>query len=49
VAPLLPVVGAGTTVPLVTGEEVRYVGLDVAATATAVVPGVDHVQRLVGY
>ena len=49
VAPLLPVVGADTTVPLVTGEYVRYVGLDVAATSPALVPVVDHVQRLLGY
>ena len=33
--PLLPVVGAGTTVPLVSGEEVRYADLDGAASSRA--------------
>ena len=33
--PLLPVVGAATRVPLVTGGSVRYVDLDSAASSQA--------------
>lgn len=36
-APLLPVVGADTQVPLVRGGRTRYVGLDTAASAPALV------------
>jgi len=36
--PLLPVVGAETEVPLVPGGRARYVGLDTAASAPALVP-----------
>ncbi len=49
VLPLLPVVGSATTTPLVTGGTVRYVGLDVAATAPALEAVVDRVNAALPY
>jgi len=43
---LLPVVRDGLTVPLVGGGEARYVDLDVAATAPALVAVADRVARV---
>jgi selenocysteine lyase/cysteine desulfurase len=43
---LLPVLGHDTTTPLVTGERVRYAGLDVAATAPALSAVVDQVNAV---
>ncbi|WP_445262896.1 aminotransferase class V-fold PLP-dependent enzyme [Pseudokineococcus sp. 1T1Z-3] len=44
--PLLPVVGGEERVPLVTGGEARYAGLDVAASAPALVWVAEHVERV---
>jgi selenocysteine lyase/cysteine desulfurase len=49
VLPLLPVAGSATTTPLVTGGTVRYAGLDVAATAPALVCVVDRVNATLPY
>jgi selenocysteine lyase/cysteine desulfurase len=49
VLPLLPVAGSSTTTPLVTGETVRYVGLDVAATGPALTAVVDQVNATLPY
>jgi len=43
--PLLPVVGAETQVPLVSGGRTRYVGLDTAASAPALVAVADRVAE----
>jgi selenocysteine lyase/cysteine desulfurase len=42
---LLPVVGADTEVPLVTGGRIRYVGLDTAASAPALTAVADRVAE----
>jgi len=44
--PLLPVLGADTTVPLVTGDDVRYADLDQAASTPALQHVADVVQQL---
>jgi len=44
-APLLPVVGADTQVPLVRGGRTRYVGLDTAASAPALVAVAERVAE----
>jgi len=44
VAPLLPLVGAGTLVPLVDGRELPYANLDVAASAPALQAVADRVN-----
>ena len=44
-APLLPVVGADTQVPLVRGGRTRYVGLDTAASAPALVAVAERVTE----
>ncbi|NAZ78057.1 aminotransferase class V-fold PLP-dependent enzyme, partial [Kineococcus sp. T13] len=46
VGPLLPVVGAGTRVPLATGGHVAYANLDNAASAPALRPVAEEVARL---
>jgi selenocysteine lyase/cysteine desulfurase len=46
VAPLLPVVGAGRHVPLVDDRTVRYVDLDVAASAPALAVVADAVTQI---
>jgi selenocysteine lyase/cysteine desulfurase len=48
-AALLPVVGADLAVPLVTGSDVRYVNLDYAATAPALVSVAERVRECLGY
>ena len=45
VAPLLPVVGRDTLVPLVDGQRVRYANLDVAASAPALQSVADRVAE----
>jgi len=45
-APVLPVVGAGTLVPLVDGRQVPYANLDVAASAPALAAVADRVDRV---
>jgi selenocysteine lyase/cysteine desulfurase len=47
--PLLPVVGADALVPLVTGGEVRYANLDLAASAPALVAVNDRVQEALAW
>jgi selenocysteine lyase/cysteine desulfurase len=47
--PLLPVVGAGTLVPLVTGEHRPYANLDYAASAPCLQEVSDHVQEVLPY
>ena len=44
--PLLPLVGADTTVPLVTGGNVRYADLDTAASTRALVAVADRVTEV---
>lgn len=44
--PLLPLVGADLSVPVLGGDQVRYVNLDVAASAPALVPVWEAVQEL---
>jgi len=44
-APLLPVVGADTHVPLVRGGRTRYVGLDIAASAPALAAVAERVAE----
>jgi selenocysteine lyase/cysteine desulfurase len=44
--PLLPLVGADTTVPLVTGGSVRYADLDTAASTRALVAVADRVTEV---
>ncbi|HEV2637575.1 MAG TPA: aminotransferase class V-fold PLP-dependent enzyme [Actinocrinis sp.] len=48
-AALLPVVGADLTVPLVTGESVRYANLDYAASAPALRTVADHIATALPY
>jgi selenocysteine lyase/cysteine desulfurase len=43
---LLPVVGGDLKVPIVMGEEVRYVNLDYAASAPALAVVADHLTRV---
>ena len=47
--PLLPVVGADLSVPLVTGDRVRYVNLDYAATAPALVSVAERITDRMNY
>ena len=47
-APLAPVVGADTCVPLITGDAVRYTNLDYAASAPALTAVADVVARSLG-
>lgn len=47
--PLLPVVGADLFVPLVTGDRVRYVNLDYAATAPALASVAERVTDRMNY
>jgi selenocysteine lyase/cysteine desulfurase len=47
--PLLPLVGADALVPLVTGEEIRYANLDLAASAPALVAVNDRVQEALAW
>jgi selenocysteine lyase/cysteine desulfurase len=49
VPPLLPVVGADLRVPVVDGGQRRYVNLDCAASAPALVSVADHVARVLPY
>jgi selenocysteine lyase/cysteine desulfurase len=49
VAALLPVVGADLTVPLVTGESVRYANLDYAASAPALRTVAEHLATALPY
>ena len=46
VAPVLPVVGASTLVPLVDGRQVPYANLDIAASAPALEAVADRVDRV---
>ncbi|QAY63780.1 aminotransferase class V-fold PLP-dependent enzyme [Xylanimonas allomyrinae] len=46
VAPVLPVVGGSTLVPLVDGRQVPYANLDVAASAPALVAVAERVERV---
>ncbi|PSL05442.1 selenocysteine lyase/cysteine desulfurase [Haloactinopolyspora alba] len=48
-APLLPVIGAGTPVPLVTGERRPYANLDYAASAPPLRAVADHVDEILPY
>ncbi len=47
--PLLPIVGAGSPVPLVTGAERPYANLDYAASAPPLQAVADHVDELLPY
>jgi selenocysteine lyase/cysteine desulfurase len=47
--PLLPVLGDDLHVPLLDGSTVRYINLDYAATAPALVSVADHVARTLPY
>ncbi|GAB3405153.1 aminotransferase class V-fold PLP-dependent enzyme [Flindersiella endophytica] len=47
--PLLPIVGADTLVPLVTGERRTYANLDYAASAPCLQQVSDHVQEVLPY
>jgi selenocysteine lyase/cysteine desulfurase len=47
--PLLPVVGAGLPVPLVTGQEVAYANLDQAASGSCLQSVADHVAQVLPY
>src|SRR5215472_7211034 len=46
ITPLARLVGAGTQVPLVTGEHVRYANLDLAASAPALLSVADRVAEI---
>ena len=48
-APLLPVVGAGVEVPLVTGDSIPYANLDYAASAPSLRPVADHLSEVLPY
>lgn len=48
-APLLPVVGGDTSVPLVSGETRRYANLDYAASAPSLQAVADHVAEILPY
>lgn len=48
-APLLPVVGAGVEVPLVTGDSIPYANLDYAASAPSLRSVADHVSEVLPY
>lgn len=48
-APLLPVVGAGLPVPLVTGGRCPYVNLDYAASAPPLQAVAEHVEEILPY
>lgn len=47
--PVLPVVGAGLPVPLVTGKQVPYANLDYAASAPALAVVAEHVNEILPY
>jgi selenocysteine lyase/cysteine desulfurase len=49
IGPLLPVVGARTQAPLVTGRAVRHVNLDYAASAPALQAVADHLTEALPY